>query len=101
MDYRVLLKTMASQNATELHLQVGARPTFVIDGKLVQIKSDVVTREYIEEIVAKVFTEEQLKSYNAKGETMGGFGINEIGGFRVRAAHINGEPALVFRYIPE
>lgn len=101
MDYRVLLKAMVSQNATDLHMQVGHAPTFVIDGKPFQAKGQILTRDYIEEIIAKVFTEEQLKSFNAKGETMGGFGFKNIGGFRVRAVTLRGEPALVFRYVPE
>ena len=55
-----LLTTTAKQNASDLHLAVGRRPTLRIDGVLVPLqKEPVMTPESAEGIISELLTPEQ------------------------------------------
>ena len=55
-----LLTTTAKQNASDLHIAVGRKPTLRIDGILVELqKEPVMTPESAEGIISQMLTPEQ------------------------------------------
>lgn len=101
MDYRVLLKTMVQQKASDLQLMTGESPVLKANDKVMTVKSDPLSQEYISGVIEQVLTDEQLSTYRSTGEVLGGFGIKGIGGFRIKVLTHKGNPAIIFRHVPE
>ena len=59
-----LLLTTAKQNASDLHLAVGRRPTIRIDSVLIPLTKDsILTREDAEGLIAALLTKEQMEVF--------------------------------------
>ncbi len=88
-------------NASDIHLKVGSPPLFRINGDIVKSNFDIVTKEAFEEFVNDMnidrFLLDKLKS-NRQIDI--GYGISEIGRFRVNLFYQRGTLAGIFRFIP-
>ncbi len=59
-----LLLTTAKQNASDLHIGVGRRPTLRIDGVLVPLQKEaVITPEIAEALISEMLTDEQKERF--------------------------------------
>ena len=62
-----LLLTTARQNASDLHIGVGRRPTLRIDGVLIPLQKELIlTPEMSEGLILALLTEEQKKYFTRK-----------------------------------
>ena len=96
----VLLKTMVDQDASDLHITVGVPPEFRIQGKMVKVKSDMLSGEDTKDLCYSVITDEQKGEFEKNLELDFSFGIKDIARFRGNIFMQRGNVTGVFRRIP-
>lgn len=104
-DYREklqdLLTTAAKQNASDLHIGVGRRPTLRIDGVLVPLqKEPMVTPEIAEALVMQLLTPEQQKRFLEEKQLDFAYTLGDKARFRVNVYFQRGYMAASLRLIP-
>ncbi len=105
MDYKAklneLLVITARQNASDLHIGVGQRPTLRIDGALVPLEQEeIVTPEIAEGLVMALLTEEKKKAFTEKKELDLLYSLEDKARFRVNVFMQKGFMAAALRLIP-
>ncbi len=105
MDYRVQLKELlvaaAQQNASDLHLAVGRRPTLRIDGVLVPLqKEQIMTPEAAEGLVTVLLTSEQKARFEKERQLDFAYNLEDKVRFRVNVYYQRGYAAAALRVIP-
>lgn len=97
----VLLEEVIKKKSSDLHLQVGLKPTLRIDGVLVPISSaDVLTEETVETLIFAILDEDQKQILLKDKEFDFSFAFGDLGRFRVNAFHERGNLAAALRLIP-
>lgn len=98
---RNLLITTAKENASDLHLAVGRRPTLRVDGVLVPLqKEPVLTPEAAAGIVEAMLTPEQKEKFLQHRQIDFAYGFEDKARFRVNAYYQRGYVAAALRLIP-
>lgn len=105
MDYKQkldeLLLITAKQNASDLHIAVGRRPTIRVDSVLVPIAKDsILTKTDAEGLVLALLTEEQKKDFLAKRQLDFSYNLEDKARFRVNVYFQRGFMAAAMRLIP-
>ncbi|KKQ23201.1 type IV pili twitching motility protein PilT [Candidatus Wolfebacteria bacterium RIFCSPLOWO2_01_FULL_38_11] len=105
MDYKQkleeLLLTTAQQNASDLHLAVGRRPSIRIDGSLIPLqKEPILTPESAEELVFALLTKEQKEKFLREKEIDFAYAFEDKARFRVNVFYTKGHMAAALRLIP-
>jgi len=96
-----LMLMAAKQNASDLHIGVGKKPTLRIDGILVSLeKEPVVTPEAAEGLVFALLTPEQKELFLAKKEIDFSYSFEDKARFRVNVFMQRGFKAAALRSIP-
>ncbi len=96
-----LLLLTAKQNASDLHLGIGRRPTLRIDGILVPLaKENILSKEEIEGLVMSLLTEEQKKEFLEKKQLDFSYNYEDKARFRVNVYYQRGVPSAALRLIP-
>ncbi len=96
-----LLITTAKQNASDLHLAVGRRPTLRVDGVLVPIqKEPQLTREAVEGVISALITPEQKKVFLEKKQLDFAYSFEDKARFRVNVYFQRGYMSASLRLIP-
>ena len=96
-----LLTTTAKQNASDLHLAVGRRPTLRIDGVLVPLqKEPIMTPESAEGIISQMLTPEQKTKLLTQRQIDFAYSFEEKARFRVNVYFQRGYLAAALRLIP-
>jgi twitching motility protein PilT len=95
-----LLTATARQNASDLHIAVGRRPTLRIDGALVPIGEDeIVTPEQAEGIIGALLTPEQKEKLTKERQLDFAYSFEDKARFRVNAYYQRGYLAAALRLI--
>lgn len=107
MDIRALLALTIQQNASDLHLIVGAPPSIRLDGSLTPVpQSPPLTREDVETMVFSIITPEQKELLLANKELDFSIGMGEAsspgesGRFRANLYFQKGALGAAFRFLP-
>ncbi|HZX01176.1 MAG TPA: PilT/PilU family type 4a pilus ATPase [Candidatus Paceibacterota bacterium] len=105
MDYKEklneLLLTTARQNASDLHLAVGRRPTLRIDGVLVSLqKENILTPEDTQGLILALLTPEQKDKMIKLGDVDFSYAYEDKARFRINAFFQRGFMAAALRLIP-
>ncbi len=96
-----LMTACVENNASDIHLSVGAKPTFRRNTELVAIETDVKLRpEDTEEIMKAIAPEHIVTEYNESGSGDFSFQFRDQARFRVALFKQKGNCALVLRRIP-
>jgi len=96
-----LMLLTASQNASDLHIGVGKKPTLRIDGYLIPFEKDViVTPEIAEGLVNALLTPEQQQEFEIKKEIDFSYAFEDKARFRVNVFMQRGFRAAALRTIP-
>lgn len=95
-----LLKAMVDQDASDLHITVGVPPEFRIQGKMVQVKMDILTSADTKELCYSVLQDSQKAEFERELELDFSFGLGNIARFRGNLFWQRGSVAGVFRRIP-
>lgn len=105
MDYteklRDLLVMTAKQNASDLHIAVGRKPTLRIDGVLVSLqKEPALTPEATEGLVYALLTPEQKEKFLRDKQLDLAYSLEDKARFRVNVYFQKGYLAAALRLIP-
>ncbi len=96
-----LLTATARQNASDIHLAVGRRPTLRIDGALVAIQSEApLTPESIDQLISGLLTPEQRQAFLEKRQLDFAYSFEDKARFRVNVYFQRGYMAASLRLIP-
>ncbi len=96
-----LLLTAAQQNASDLHLGVGIRPSLRIDGVLLPLqKESILTPEMAQELVFALLTPEQKEKFIKEKEFDFAYAFEDKARFRVNVFYQRGFVAAALRLIP-
>ncbi|KKU91679.1 MAG: twitching motility protein [Candidatus Jorgensenbacteria bacterium GW2011_GWA1_48_11] len=104
-DYKAkldeLLMTTAKQNASDLHLAVGRRPTIRVDSVLIPIaKEAILTKEDAEGLAMALLNDAQKKEFLEKRELDLSYNFEDKARFRVNVYFQRGFMAAALRLIP-
>ncbi len=104
-DHQAQLKNLliatAKQNASDLHLAVGRRPTLRIDGVLVALQQEpILTPEVAEALIMSMLTPEQQERFHKDHQVDFAFSFEDKARFRVNAFKQRGYCAAALRLIP-
>jgi len=96
-----LLVTTAKQNASDLHVAVGRRPTLRIDGVLVPLQKElIITPEAAEGFVFGLLTPEQKEKFLRNKQLDFAYSFEDKARFRVNVYYQRGNVAASLRLIP-
>jgi twitching motility protein PilT len=96
-----LLTATARQNASDLHLIVGRRPTLRIDGILVSLEQEpILTAETSEGIIYELLTPEQKTKLASDKQIDFAYSFEEKARFRINVYYQRGYLAAALRLIP-
>lgn len=95
-----LLKAMVDQDASDLHITVGAPPQFRIQGKMVKVKIDALGPQDTKELCYSVLTDSQKSEFETSLELDFSFGVKDVSRFRGNVFYQKGAVGGVFRRIP-
>lgn len=105
MDYQQklneLLLTTARQGASDLHINVGRRPTLRVDGSLISLaKESVFTKEDVEGLVMTLLREDQKKVFLTESQLDFSYDFEDKARFRVNTFMQRGFMAAALRLVP-
>ncbi len=96
-----LLLTAARQNASDLHIGVGRRPTLRIDSVLIPLqKEPILTPEMTEGLILTLLTEEQKQIFFRERQVDFSYSFEDKARFRVNTYFQRGFMAAALRSIP-
>ncbi len=96
-----LMLITATQNASDLHIAVGQRPTIRVDGRLLPISQEsLVTPDTAKGLVMALLTEEQQKTFLEEKEIDFAYAFEDKARFRVNVFFQRGFMAAALRLIP-
>ena len=104
-DYKIklneLLTACAKQNASDLHIAVGRRPTLRIDGALVPLQREpIATPEIAEGIVGELVSSEQKEKLLKDRQLDFAYSFEDKARFRVNVYFQRGYLAAALRLVP-
>ncbi|MBI3021263.1 MAG: PilT/PilU family type 4a pilus ATPase [Candidatus Omnitrophica bacterium] len=99
MDIERLFRAMVEQEASDLFLKVGNRPFLRINGKLIPIGEERLSREAILEFSSELMGPERRQAFHAQRELNVAFERAGLGRFRANVMWQKGTIALVIRRI--
>ena len=99
MNLREMLVEMQQQVASDLHLRVGIRPTLRVNGKLIQLNTDPISKEAMTEILSQILSPEQQKRYSARNEMDLALSVTKLGRFRINLYRQRGTPGVAIRAV--
>ncbi len=95
------LLTAAKQNASDLHLAVGRRPTLRLDGVLIGLQKEVIlTPEMMEGLVDALLTKEQKEKFLQEKQLDFAYAFEDKARFRANVFFQRGYMAAALRLIP-
>jgi len=95
-----LLDTVVKQDASDLHLTVGKKPTLRIRGRLVELNTKVLGPADTVALMKSITPERSQNELQEEGGSDFGFAYGDAARFRVSIFKQKGNVALVLRQIP-
>ena len=96
-----LLGTVLKENASDLHLTVGRRPTIRVSGSLIELaRHPVLTPPIATQLVLSLLSQEQAERFGAEKELDLSYAFKDKARFRVNVYHQRGFVGAALRLIP-
>src|SRR3954465_6658326 len=95
-----LLRLVVEENASDLHLSVGAPPALRLNGRLIRLDVRPLQPEDTESLARSIAGEVNMQRVNEEGSVDFGFTFRERGRFRVSVFRQRGNIGVVLRQIP-
>jgi len=95
-----LINTVIANNASDLHLNAGDKPSLRIDGSLKKLDYDVLDGKAVEELCFPLLSEKQIERLKDRGEIDGMFAFGSKARFRFNIYKTMGETSAALRLIP-
>lgn len=95
-----LLRFMAERSASDMFLSAGSPVQVKLDGVARPVSDQPLTPAKVESLIREVVTERQWQTFDLDHELNVGYGLRDVGSFRINVFQQRGTPAAVVRYIP-
>ncbi|MBQ4336331.1 MAG: type IV pilus twitching motility protein PilT [Lentisphaeria bacterium] len=95
-----LLQFCVDEDASDLHIEVGAAPSIRLHGEITQLDLPPLRPEDTERLVKSIASESHLQQIQAEGTADFGFGFSDQARFRVSAFKQKGCFGTILRQIP-
>ncbi|MEZ5741075.1 MAG: PilT/PilU family type 4a pilus ATPase [Burkholderiaceae bacterium] len=95
-----LLRFMADKSASDLFLSVGSPVHVKLDGVARPLSEQLLDPAKVESLIREIVTDRQWQTFELEHELNIGYGLRDVGSFRVNVFQQRGTPAAVVRYIP-
>lgn len=95
-----LLKAVIEQNASDLHLVVGAPPVLRVNGQIVRVRTAELTADDTKQLCYSILTEAQKSRFEEQKELDVSFGVKNMSRFRANLFYQRGSISGAFRRIP-
>jgi len=95
-----LLQFCVDEDASDLHIEVGAPPSIRLHGEITQLDLPPLTPEDTERMVRSIASDSHLQQIQAQGTADFGFGFGDLARFRVSAFKQKGCFGTILRQIP-
>jgi len=95
-----VLRLMAEKSASDVYMSANTPILIKIHGQLLQLSDQVLAPPQTRQLLAEMLTPQQLEELDDTGELNVGFGIAQVGSFRLSAFKQRGSIAAVIRCIP-
>lgn len=99
MELNELLKITVDENASDLIVKTGTRPSIRLRGGLKYISEEEITRDFATLVLAQMLDDRGMEKYVRGEEQDASYAVVGLGRFRVNIFKQMGEPGMVFRYI--
>lgn len=96
-----LLRLAVEEDASDIHISVGAPPSLRLRGALVKLESPPLTPEDTEALARAITSESNLDRVTTEGGVDFGFSFREADRFRVSVFRQKGHLGIVLRLIPK
>jgi len=100
MGMQRLLSLMAEKKASDLFIAAGTPIQIKINGTAVPINQQRLEPQAVEQLLREVLTDRQWAQFELDNELNVGYGLRNVGGFRLSVFRQRGTAAAVIRYIP-
>jgi len=101
MDLTQLFKFMADKQASDMFLSAGAPVLMKIEGEARPVNSQILDGETVKNIAYSLMTQKEIQAFEANLEMNFGYGVPNIGKFRINVFRQRGSVALVARYVQD
>ena len=95
-----LLKFAADQGASDLHLVAGSQPALRVNGRIVRVKTEPLTKEQIRKLCYSVLSDMQKSRFEEGRELDFSFDVKNLARFRANYFFQKGAVSGVFRRVP-
>jgi twitching motility protein PilT len=99
-DFHAYLKSMLTMGASDLHLKVGAPPTFRIDGVLFGMDETSISAADLQDLVETMLTPGQRETFAKELELDSAFSLPGVARYRVNLSCQRGSVGASFRLVP-
>lgn len=95
-----LLKFATDQGASDLHIVAGSQPALRINGRIVRVKTDVLTKESTRKLCYSVLNDMQKSRFEEEKELDFSFDVKNMARFRANYFFQRNAVSGVFRKVP-
>ncbi|WP_026690518.1 type IV pilus twitching motility protein PilT [Alteribacter aurantiacus] len=95
-----LLITAFEKQASDVHLTVGVRPVFRVNGELIQCEEESLTPDMTSQMARAIMPEDMWELFESKGEIDFSYGIPGVSRFRVNVYFQRSCISLAIRIVP-
>lgn len=95
-----LLALMADKRASDLFIAAGSPVQLRINGTTVPINQQRLDPPAVDALLREILTDRQWAQFEQENELNAGFGLRDVGSFRISLFRQRGTAAAVVRYIP-
>ncbi len=95
-----LLRFMAEKQASDLFLSAGSPVQIKLNGSTRPINDQVLDPGMVESLIREITTDRQWETFESEHELNIGYGLRDVGSFRINLFRQRGSSAVVVRFIP-
>ena len=95
-----LFQLMKEKNASDMFFAVNSPVHLKINGNLIPINQQKLSRDTVDALLAEVCSPEQMEELARENELNMGVGVPNLGRFRLSAFRQRGSISAVFRFVP-
>lgn len=95
-----LLKFAVDQGASDLHCVVGSQPALRVNGKIIRVKSEPLSKEDTRKLAYSVLSDVQKSKFEESRELDFSFDVKGLARFRANYFFQRGAVSTVFRRVP-
>jgi twitching motility protein PilT len=99
LDIDALLRTLAQNKGSDLHLKVGASPVIRVDGVLRRLQGPTLTPADTSMVARSIMPADRRERLEQEDEADFAYSVSGVGRFRVNAFKQRGSISMVFRLV--